>query len=286
VWNPSAGITEKVDHRTLEKQGIDRIPTQHLGPTATAIERRTKQPSRKRINQLLERKEQIENAREEKKLAKEYKETEKVIINLSSQLQTAQLEHQEYTIIEEGLQNIWAAFDHHEQEKAAAAERLAKKKELELKRKTEEWQRRKEQETALRKLRKQPIIAAEPIKKEEDIFLISIYYERNQPGNSSDRGVTIEREFVNADDLKKYSDYYEITEPSSTDPRITPYIWFDSTSPNESYSLHIHEINGDEPEAEDYQKIANLIGARFDYPIELDNSEQKIKSPEDDSLTF
>jgi len=133
---------------------------------------------------------------------------------------------------------------------------------------------------------KQPIIAAEPIKKEEDIFLISIYYERNQPGNSSDRGVTIEREFVDADNLKKYSDYYEITEPSSTDPRITPYIWFDSTSPNESYSLHIHEINGDEPEAEDYQKIANLIGAKFDYPIEFDNSKQKIKSPENDSLTF
>ena len=42
------GITTRVDHRTLEAQGIDREPTQHLGPSATAIERRTGQASSKR----------------------------------------------------------------------------------------------------------------------------------------------------------------------------------------------------------------------------------------------
>lgn len=42
------GISARVDHRSLNAQGIERQPTQHLGPTATAIERRTKQPSRKR----------------------------------------------------------------------------------------------------------------------------------------------------------------------------------------------------------------------------------------------
>ena len=35
-----AGIPERVDPRTLEAQGIDREPTQHLGPDATALERR------------------------------------------------------------------------------------------------------------------------------------------------------------------------------------------------------------------------------------------------------
>lgn len=44
-----AGISARVDHRSLAAQGIERQPTQHLGPTATAIERRTKQPSRKRL---------------------------------------------------------------------------------------------------------------------------------------------------------------------------------------------------------------------------------------------
>lgn len=37
-----AGISERVDPRTLEAQGIDRDPTQHLGPDATALERKNK----------------------------------------------------------------------------------------------------------------------------------------------------------------------------------------------------------------------------------------------------
>lgn len=41
----AAGHDVRVDHRTLEAQGIDRAPTVHLGPAATAIERRTGQPS-------------------------------------------------------------------------------------------------------------------------------------------------------------------------------------------------------------------------------------------------
>ncbi|MCF8169313.1 MAG: MobA/MobL family protein [Rhodoferax sp.] len=35
-----AGLSERIDHRTLEAQGIDRIPTVHLGPVATDIERK------------------------------------------------------------------------------------------------------------------------------------------------------------------------------------------------------------------------------------------------------
>lgn len=35
-----AGHAERIDHRTLEAQGIDRVAGLHLGPTATAIERR------------------------------------------------------------------------------------------------------------------------------------------------------------------------------------------------------------------------------------------------------
>lgn len=35
-----AGHAERVDHRTLQAQGIDLVPTTHLGPAATAIERR------------------------------------------------------------------------------------------------------------------------------------------------------------------------------------------------------------------------------------------------------
>ena len=74
---------------------------------------------------------------------------------------------------------------------------------------------------------------------------------------------------------------------------MTPHIWFNSTSPREDrehfeqgidkfYSLHVHEVNGHEPEAEDYQKVANLIGVKFDRPIELVEDKQRLEAPEDD----
>lgn len=34
------GIDARIDHRTLEAQGIDRIPTTHWGPAVSALERR------------------------------------------------------------------------------------------------------------------------------------------------------------------------------------------------------------------------------------------------------
>lgn len=35
-----AGFEARVDHRTLEEQGIERLPLAHLGPVATRMERR------------------------------------------------------------------------------------------------------------------------------------------------------------------------------------------------------------------------------------------------------
>jgi MobA/MobL family len=40
-----AGHSARVDHRSLENQGIERAPTVHLGVAATGIERRTGEPS-------------------------------------------------------------------------------------------------------------------------------------------------------------------------------------------------------------------------------------------------
>lgn len=127
----------------------------------------------------------------------------------------------------------------------------------------------------------------------EDSFLISIYYERwthddKDAGEPGERGVEVEREMVDADDLEQYGRDYGMSEPSASDPRMTPHIWFNSTSPREDrerfeqgsdkfYSLHVHEVNSREPEAEDYQKVANLIGVKFDRPIEL--AEEKQRDP-------
>ena len=42
-------IEARVDHRTLEVQGVDRVPTQHQGPTAHAMEKRGAVPDRLRV---------------------------------------------------------------------------------------------------------------------------------------------------------------------------------------------------------------------------------------------
>jgi hypothetical protein len=78
---------ERVDHRTLKAQGIERAPTQHLGPRATAIERKAGQLSRvtqerdlqeQRLEQarLDQERQQQEKAAEEKAREQAIKEQE------------------------------------------------------------------------------------------------------------------------------------------------------------------------------------------------------------------
>jgi len=76
-----AGLSDRVDHRTLKEQGIDRMPQKHKGVAAVGFERRTGEPSRisakfeiidlakgarERIQGMLEAKRQIERERLER----------------------------------------------------------------------------------------------------------------------------------------------------------------------------------------------------------------------------
>lgn len=54
-----AGSPARVDHRTLADQGIDRVPTVHLGPAAFGYERRTGESSRKREDWEVEASERL-----------------------------------------------------------------------------------------------------------------------------------------------------------------------------------------------------------------------------------
>jgi hypothetical protein len=49
------GLSERIDHRTLEAQGIDREPTIHLGHEATKLEKKGKRSKRGDINREIER---------------------------------------------------------------------------------------------------------------------------------------------------------------------------------------------------------------------------------------
>lgn len=48
------GMSERIDERTLEEQGIDREPQQHQGKAATAMQRRGEKPDRKKYKQNLD----------------------------------------------------------------------------------------------------------------------------------------------------------------------------------------------------------------------------------------
>lgn len=54
-----AGHHERVSHKTLEAQGIDRQPTTHLGVAATAMERRGLQTERGDMNRAQEEREEV-----------------------------------------------------------------------------------------------------------------------------------------------------------------------------------------------------------------------------------
>jgi len=83
------GHTTRVDHRSLEAQGEQRMPAQHLGPTATAIERRTGEKSEVRNRQITA---DAERLKKQSASDTEYRQTKKNISHLSGELIAAQEE--------------------------------------------------------------------------------------------------------------------------------------------------------------------------------------------------
>lgn len=87
-----AGIDARVDHRSLEAQGIDREPMRHLGPAATGFERRTGEKSEKRIGWELEVADRLSRAQELGQLERERAALSRSIIDLSGDLTSARAE--------------------------------------------------------------------------------------------------------------------------------------------------------------------------------------------------
>lgn len=84
-----AGMAERVDHRSLKDQGIDREPTVHLGPAASGYERRTGQPSDKRMHQEQDIAERLTKAKEAGELERQGHQLDRSIFDLSGDLKTA-----------------------------------------------------------------------------------------------------------------------------------------------------------------------------------------------------
>lgn len=86
------GIAAQVDHRSLEAQGQDRAPTRHLGPAASGYERRTGQPSRRRLDFEQEVSERLKLAKEAGELERQDLAVDQSILDLSGDLEAARAE--------------------------------------------------------------------------------------------------------------------------------------------------------------------------------------------------
>jgi len=84
-----AGHSVRIDHRSLKEQGIDREPTVHLGPAASGYERRTGEPSDKRIQQEREASDRLVKAKEAGDLERESRQIDRSILDLSGDLKAA-----------------------------------------------------------------------------------------------------------------------------------------------------------------------------------------------------
>jgi len=117
----------------------------------------------------------------------------------------------------------------------------------------------------------------------EDAFVISVYCERwthadREAGEASTHDIELDHVTVDADELERLGQANGFSEASCSDPRMSAEVWFNSTFPRRDranfeqgvhkyYSLHIHEGNGHRLQPADYQRVADMIGARFDHAL-------------------
>jgi len=144
----AAGIAERVDHRTLEAQGIERTPTKHLGPTATAIERKSGQPSRKRQDWEKATIEKLAAAKEAGDLERQREEAEGSIISLSSDIEQAKALSRDINAGRERVREAYKTqklLKWHEEHKRQQAEEAQKK----------EQERKRQEEARIRELQRQ-----------------------------------------------------------------------------------------------------------------------------------
>jgi hypothetical protein len=93
----SQGIEARIDHRSLEAQGIDREPQSHLGPAVSGMQRRgmeTQVGERLERESLARAQERLERAAELGRLERERGQLERSIFDLSGDVKAARQERQ------------------------------------------------------------------------------------------------------------------------------------------------------------------------------------------------
>jgi ATP-dependent exoDNAse (exonuclease V) alpha subunit len=131
----AAGVAVQVDHRSLDAQGIDRMPTVHLGPKATNYERRTGEVSRRRQELEQEVRERLQRARMQGELERQAAAAEKPgVLDTTGNLTAAQQARARDAVRTQADAGVARFRDQFAQEKDARqkAQRLAQQQALDL----------------------------------------------------------------------------------------------------------------------------------------------------------
>ncbi|CQR42212.1 Mobilization protein MobL [Thiomonas sp. CB3] len=148
------GIEARVDHRSLAAQGTEREATRHLGPAASGYERRTGEPSAKRLHFEQDAAERLARAAQAGALERQSRQIDRTILDLSGDLAAALAERERQRQVEQaqqieaGKQQAREAFQRFQAEQAKqqadaqAAQALTRQKqEADAQREAEERQR-------------------------------------------------------------------------------------------------------------------------------------------------
>lgn len=156
----AAGTDARVDHRTLQAQGLDREPTRHLGPAASGYERRTGQQSDKRMQDAAER---LASAKAAGELERQGHQLDRSILDLSCDLHDAKADRDRRAAVAPtvaaGVSDFRAQFEQRKADHAAK---------LQAERHRLDQERRQAEQAAEIKRRVQEIHA--PKSNDRDIF--------------------------------------------------------------------------------------------------------------------
>ncbi len=94
------GHEARIDHRSHADRGLEAVPSQHLGPAASGYERRTGEPSRKRLDFEQEASERLARAREAGELERQGQALDRSILDLSGDLTAAKAERSHQQALE------------------------------------------------------------------------------------------------------------------------------------------------------------------------------------------
>ena len=187
-----AGCEVRVDHRSYQNQGVDVLPSCHLGPSATAYERRTSLPSQKRLNWEEHALQRLLVAKEAGDRERELRQLDTSILVLDGDLQAALAVRDAQPVlvsqadIDQGKLDFRSQFvwdreqrQQKEQEQRAAArqserDRWAKEQRIQAEAVAKRLQEQREAETARLLLKQQQIERFALVFKEEAPFVDAV----------------------------------------------------------------------------------------------------------------